>query len=79
MWVFNKRIIITTVIIGDGSASWSCIILIIVWNDISLWKILVPLANLLFLAVGLLAKFLFPFTTSVLIEPNVRKRWWAVD
>ena len=55
------------------------IILSIVWNDIRLCNRLVTLANLLFLAVALLAKFFFPSTTSALIEPNVRESCWEID
>ena len=50
MWIFNKIIIITNVVIGDGRSSWRCIIIIIVWNDLSLCNRLIPIAN--FFALG---------------------------
>ena len=58
MWIFNKIIIITTLIIGDRSANRGQIILCIEWNDIRLWDISAPLSNALLLAVLLLAKLL---------------------
>ena len=79
MWRFNKRIVITTLIIGDIKTNRGQIILCVEWNDLRIWNRLVPLSNELFLAVLLLAKCLRLFLLSMTIEPIVSQWWRAVD
>ena len=79
MWRFNKRIIITNIIIGYRIANRGRVILCIEWNALRLWNRIFPLYNALILAVSLLAKFILLLLTSTLTKPDIIHRWRAVD